>query len=79
MLPFAMATEKTTTIAVRVPVEVAERLKADADDFNRTPGQHLRSLLEGRYATPLSVRQSNGIGRKTNFEEGLQDADDDDD
>lgn len=53
-----MATTKTTTIAVRVSNDLAEKLATDATDLGMSPGAFLRRLLETRYSSRPVARRS---------------------
>lgn len=60
-----MATTKTTVVYARVPNEVADALRADAEEFNVPPSTHLRRLLEGRYGVSGVAGKSSRVARKS--------------
>ena len=64
-----MSTTKTTTIALRVPSELADAIREDASDLGTTPSGLLRTILEKRYFVSRDARNSNGRARKSNDDE----------
>lgn len=68
-IAFDMRTTKSTTIAVRVPVEIADAVRQDAEGLGLSPGGLLRHLLEARYSVRSVVRTSEFIMRKPHDDE----------
>jgi hypothetical protein len=60
-----MATDKTRTISVRVPVEVGNALVDDAGELGISPGSLVRKILEGRYSAASSARKTRRLVEKT--------------
>lgn len=66
----AMATEKTVTIATRVPVELKEAVERDAAFFNESAGAYLRRLLEAKFFAPKDARKTGSDATNTNTRPG---------
>ena len=61
---------KPDTIAFRVPRQLADRLRADAEEMETTTSDILRKMLKKRYSAPGDARNSNATTRKTDGAEG---------
>lgn len=66
-----MPTEKTRSVSARVPVPVADALKADAEQIDITPGKLLRNILTKRYSS-VSPDAGKGNSHAGNSDAGVE-------
>lgn len=64
-LPFAMATDKTQTLRIRIPNATLAYLTEEAADKQEPVGTFVRGLLEKRYLASVVAGKTNGSARKS--------------